>query len=338
MLIIMNLDAPRADIEKVKNRINSFNCTAHEIPGALKLAIGITGPSEHLKVEDFQLLNSVEDVIKVTKKYKLVSRLMKNEDTIINVNGNTIGGKELMIIAGPCSVESRDQLFEIAGMLKEMGINLLRAGAYKPRSSPYAFQGLKEKGLEYLADVKKELGMSIVTELLNQSTINEVAEVADIIQIGARNMQNYSLLAEVGKTQKPILLKRGLSATIEELLLSAEYIVSQNNFNVILCERGIRTFETATRNTLDLNAVPVIKKHSHLPIIVDPSHGIGIGEKVPAMAMASVACGADGLILEVHQKPEEALSDGYQSMNPAAFKQLLNKIKQLAPIVDKELK
>lgn len=338
MLIIMNLDAPRTDIEKVKQRIASFNCTAHEIPGALKLAIGITGPSEQLKVEDFQLLNSVEDVIKVTKKYKLVSRMMKNEDTVININGNRIGGKELMIIAGPCSVESRDQLFEIAGILKEMGINLLRAGAYKPRSSPYAFQGLKEKGLEYLADVKKELGMSIVTELLNQSTVSEVAEVADIIQIGARNMQNYSLLAEVGKTQKPVLLKRGLSATIEELLLSAEYIVSQDNYNVILCERGIRTFETATRNTLDLNAVPVIKKHSHLPIMVDPSHGIGIGDKVPAMAMASVACGADGLILEVHQKPEEALSDGYQSMNPTEFKKLLNKIKQLAPIVDKELR
>jgi 3-deoxy-7-phosphoheptulonate synthase len=264
--------------------------------------------------------------------------MMKNEDTVININGNRIGGKELMIIAGPCSVESRDQLFEIAGILKEMGINLLRAGAYKPRSSPYAFQGLKEKGLEYLTDVKKELGMSIVTELLNQSTVSEVAEVADIIQIGARNMQNYSLLAEVGKTQKPVLLKRGLSATIEELLLSAEYIVSQDNYNVILCERGIRTFETATRNTLDLNAVPVIKKHSHLPIMVDPSHGIGIGEKVPAMAMASVACGADGLILEVHQKPEEALSDGYQSMNPTEFKKLLNKIKQLAPIVDKELR
>ena len=338
MLIIMNLDAPRTDIEKVKQRIASFNCTAHEIPGALKLAIGITGPSEQLKVEDFQLLNSVEDVIKVTKKYKLVSRMMKNEDTVININGNRIGGKELMIIAGPCSVESRDQLFEIAGILKEMGINLLRAGAYKPRSSPYAFQGLKEKGLEYLADVKKELGMSIVTELLNQSTVSEVAEVADIIQIGARNMQNYSLLAEVGKIQKPVLLKRGLSATIEELLLSAEYIVSQDNYNVILCERGIRTFETATRNTLDLNAVPVIKKHSHLPIMVDPSHGIGIGDKVPAMAMASVACGADGLILEVHQKPEEALSDGYQSMNPTEFKKLLSKIKQLAPIVDKELR
>jgi 3-deoxy-7-phosphoheptulonate synthase len=334
----MNLDAPRTDIEKVKQRIASFNCTAHEIPGALKLAIGITGPSEQLKVEDFQLLNSVEDVIKVTKKYKLVSRMMKNEDTVININGNRIGGKELMIIAGPCSVESRDQLFEIAGILKEMGINLLRAGAYKPRSSPYAFQGLKEKGLEYLADVKKELGMSIVTELLNQSTVSEVAEVADIIQIGARNMQNYSLLAEVGKIQKPVLLKRGLSATIEELLLSAEYIVSQDNYNVILCERGIRTFETATRNTLDLNAVPVIKKHSHLPIMVDPSHGIGIGDKVPAMAMASVACGADGLILEVHQKPEEALSDGYQSMNPTEFKKLLSKIKQLAPIVDKELR
>jgi 3-deoxy-7-phosphoheptulonate synthase len=262
---------------------------------------------------------------------------MKNEDTLINVNGNIIGGEELLIIAGPCSVESRDQIFDIAGQLKEMGIKFLRAGAYKPRSSPYAFQGLKEKGLEYLADVKKELGMNIVTEALNQNTIEAVSEVADIIQLGARNMQNFTLIEEIGKTQKPILLKRGMSATVEELLLSAEYIVSQNNYNVILCERGIRTFETATRNTLDLNAIPVIKKHSHLPIIVDPSHGVGIWDKIPAMAMASVASGADGLIIEVHPNPEKAFSDGFQSLNPATFNSLLAKLQELAPIVNKKL-
>lgn len=337
MLILMALNSPREHVEKVKEKIVALNCTPHEIPGDLKLAIGITGPTESLKRVDFQVMSSVEEVVRVTKKYKLVSRMMKPEDTIINIGDLKIGGKELQIIAGPCAVESRDQIFEIAGQLKEMGINFLRAGAYKPRSSPYSFQGLKEKGLEILSDVKKELGMYIVTEALNQSTVSAVAEVADIIQLGARNMQNFALLEEVGQTQKPVLLKRGMSATIEDLLLSAEYIVAQNNYNVILCERGIRTFETATRNTLDLNAVPVIKKNSHLPVFVDPSHGIGIGEKVPAMALASIAAGADGLIIEVHSHPDKALSDGYQSLDPETFKKTLTKIKQLAKVVDRKL-
>ena len=337
MLILMSLNSPRHDIQNVKDKIISFNCTPHEIPGASKLAIGITGPSEHLIKEEFQLLPSVEEVIRVTKKYKLVSRQMKNDDTIINVNETKIGGNELTIIAGPCAIESREQIFDIAGKLKEMGINFLRAGAYKPRSSPYAFQGLKEKGLEYLSDVKKEIGINIVTEVLDQSTISAVAEVANIIQLGARNMQNYALLEQVGKTQKPVLLKRGMSATIEELLLSAEYIVSQQNYNVILCERGIRTFETATRNTLDLNAVPVIKKNSHLPIFVDPSHGIGIWDKVPAMAMAAVAAGADGLIIEVHTNPEKALSDGIQTLNLSTFRKLIQKLQELVPVVNKRL-
>jgi len=337
MLVVMNLNAPREDIEKVKSKITSLNCTPHEIPGATKLAIGITGPTSKLKKEDFQLMPSVEDVVRVTKKYKLVSRMMKSEDTIIDFGDNSIGGKQLQIIAGPCSVESRDQIFEIAEILKNMGINFLRAGAYKPRSSPYSFQGLKEEGLRYLEEVKKEFDLKIVTELLNQHTVDAVAEVADIIQLGARNMMNFILLEEAGKTQKPILLKRGMSATVEDLLLSAEYIISQNNYNIILCERGIRTFETATRNTLDLNAVPVLKKESHLPVFVDPSHGVGIWDKIPPMALASIAAGADGLIIEVHQRPDEALSDGYQSLDPKRFKSLLEKIKELAPIVGKEL-
>jgi len=337
MLVIMKLDASRQAVNNVKDKIISLGCTPHEIPGESKLAIGITGSSEILKKEDFLLMKSVEDVVRVSKKYKLVSREMKNENTLINVNGSIIGGEELLIIAGPCAVESRDQIFEIAGQLKEMGIKFLRAGAYKPRSSPYSFQGLKEKGLEYLADVKKEFGLNIVTEILNQNTIEAVCEVADVIQLGARNMQNFTLIEEIGKTQKPILLKRGMSATIEELLLSAEYIVSQNNYNVILCERGIRTFETATRNTLDLNAVPVIKKHSHLPIIVDPSHGVGIWDKIPAMSMASIACGADGIILEVHSHPEKALTDGFQALSPSNFKKLLIKIQELAPVVNRKL-
>jgi len=337
MLILMPLNAPNSDIEKVKSKIINSGCTAHEIPGASKLGIGITGPSNKLNIEDFKIMDSVDEVVRVSKPYKLVSRQMKNEDTLINIENNIIGGKELTIIAGPCSVESRQQLFDIAGKLKEMGVKYLRGGAYKPRSSPYAFQGLKEEGLKYLADAKKEFGLKIVTEAKDTDTLEAIAEVSDIIQIGARNMQNFSLLEKVGKLANPILLKRGLSATIEELLMSAEYILSQGNYNVILCERGIRTFETYTRNTLDLNAVPVIKQLSHLPIFVDPSHGIGIADKVGAMSMAGIACGADGLIIEVHNKPEEALSDGLQSITPKKFEELLSKLKQLAPIVGREL-
>jgi 3-deoxy-7-phosphoheptulonate synthase len=301
------------------------------------LAIGVTGQTTTLTEEEFLIMNSVKEVYRVSKPYKLVSREMKKEDTLININGLTTGDNNLTIIAGPCSVESRQQIFDIAGELKEMGIKFFRAGAYKPRSSPYSFQGLKEKGLEYLSDVKKELGLIIVTEAKDTTTLPMISEIADIIQIGARNMQNFSLLEEVGELSNPILLKRGLAATIEDLLMSAEYILSQGNYNVILCERGIRTFETYTRNTLDLNAVPVIKKNSHLPVFVDPSHGIGIWDKVPAMAMAAVACGADGLMIEVHNNPEKALSDGFQSLTPKNFKILLNKLEQLAPIVNKKV-
>ena len=338
MLIMMSLKAPRKDIEKVKEKIISKKCTPHEIPGSVKLAIGVTGPSRDLEESDFLLMDSVEEVVRVSKQYKLVSREMKPDDTVITFGNEKVGGGELTVIAGPCSVESRDQLFDVAGQLKEMGVKFLRAGAYKPRTSPYSFQGLKEKGLEYLADVKRELGMLIVTEAKDTQTLPLIAEVADVVQIGARNMQNFSLLEEAGQLTKPVLLKRGLAATVEDLLMSAEYILSQGNYNVILCERGIRTFETSTRNTLDLNAIPVIKKNTHLPVIVDPSHGIGIWDKVLPMAMASVACGADGVMIEVHSHPEQALSDGFQSLTPANFKKLLNKLHQLAPIVDKQVK
>lgn len=337
MLIMLSLNAPKEHIQKIKDKITLNGCTPHEIPGSSKLAIGVTGPSSKLKIEDFISMDSVDDVVRVSKPYKLVSREMKQEDTIIKVGQHSIGGDNLTIIAGPCSVESRDQIFEIAIELKEIGINFLRAGAYKPRSSPYSFQGLKEEGLEYLAEVKDKLGMKIVTEVKDTQTLPLILQVADILQIGARNMQNFSLLEEVGKVDKPIFLKRGLAATIEDLLMSAEYILSKGNYNVILCERGIRTFETHTRNTLDLNAVPVIRKHSHLPIFVDPSHGIGIWDKVPSMALAGVASGANGLMIEVHNHPECALSDGYQSLTPKNFKSLLEKIKLLAPIVEKKL-
>ena len=337
MLLLLELNPPREDIENIKGKITSLGCQAHEIPGASKLAIGITGPTSNLREEDFQLLSSVQEVVRVTKKYKLVSRQMKSENTVIKFDNASVGGRELFLIAGPCAVESRDQMFEIAGRLKEMGVKFIRGGAYKPRSSPYSFQGLKEKGLEYLDDVKKEFGLKVVTEVLNTNTINLVSNVADIIQIGARNMQNFALLEEVGNTGIPVLLKRGMSATVEDLLLSAEYILAQNNYKVILCERGIRTFETSTRNTLDLNAVPVIKKQSHLPMIVDPSHGIGIREHIPQMALAAVASGADGLIIETHNNPSKALSDGSQSLTLEMLKELIDKLKLLAPLFNKEL-
>jgi len=336
MLIVMNLTATDEQVADVREKAKVNKCSSHIIYGESKIAIGITGETRALSVDDFILMDGVIDAMRVSKNYKLVSREMKAEDTIIDFNGDKVGNGFLQIIAGPCSVESRDQIFDIAGQLKEMGIKFFRAGAYRPRSSPYAFQGMKEKGLELLADVKKEFGFHIVTEAKDTETLAQVVEVADIIQIGARNMQNYSLLERVGQIQTPIFLKRGMAASIEDLFMSAEYILSQGNFNVILCERGIKTFETATRNTLDLNAVPVIKKNTHLPIFVDPSHGIGIRDKVAPMAMAGVACGADGLMIEVHAHPEKALSDGIQSLTPQQFKSLLNKIQQLAPIVDKK--
>lgn len=337
MLILLELNAPREDIDAIKRKVIDYNCKPHEIPGETNLAIGITGPTHKLVEDEYRFMSSVVEVVRVSKKYKLVSRQMKKDDTIIKTPFGNIGGKELTIIAGPCSVENRDQLFRVAEALSKLGVKFLRGGAYKPRSSPYAFRGLEEEGLRLLDDVKKEFGMGIVTEVLSPDTLPLVAEVADIIQIGARNMQNFILLDEVGKLKTPVLLKRGLAATVEDLLLSAEYILAQGNFNVILCERGIRTFETSTRNTLDLNAIPVVKKHSHLPILVDPSHGIGIRDKVTPMALAGVAAGADGIIIEVHHDPDKALSDGLQTITPEQMAIALNKIKAIAPIVDREL-
>jgi 3-deoxy-7-phosphoheptulonate synthase len=336
MLIVMKLDSPKDHLEKVLSKAKINSCKPHIIYGTTKIAIGLTGETRSLSLDDFMTMDSVIDAMRISKNYKLVSREVKDE-TLINIGDHIIGDGMLQIIAGPCSVESRTQLFDIAGELKEMGIRFFRAGAYKPRSSPYAFQGLKEKGLELLAEVKKEFGMIIVTEAKDTDTLQQVAEVSDIIQIGARNMQNFSLLEKVGQIDRPVFLKRGLASTIEDLLMSAEYIVAQGNFNVILCERGIRTFETATRNTLDLNAIPVIKQQSHLPIFVDPSHGIGMWDKVTPMAMAAVAAGADGLMIEVHNHPEEALSDGFQSLTPKNFKELLLRIEPIANAVNKKL-
>jgi 3-deoxy-7-phosphoheptulonate synthase len=333
----MKLDASKHQIERVKEKIESLGFQPHEIPGAQRVAIGITGNKGKIDAEQFLLLEGVADAIPVSKPYKLVSREVKSENTIIKIDAQEIGSKELTLIAGPCSVESREQVFTTANAIREMGVLFFRGGAYKPRSSPYAFQGLKEDGLELLKEVREKTGMKIVTEAKDTATLPLVAEVADIIQIGARNMQNYSLLEAVGELRKPVLLKRGLSATIEELLMSAEYILHRGNYNVILCERGIRTFETASRNTLDLNAIPIVKKLSHLPVIVDPSHGIGLWEGVIPMSLAAIAAGADGLIIEVHHEPAVALSDGYQSLKPKRLFELIEKLKLLAAVVNRSM-
>jgi len=335
MLIIMKLDAPRADVERVKEKIRSLGYAPHEIPGDHRMAIGITGNKNRPDPEQFLNLPNVLEAIPITKPFKLVSRDAKPDDSCISVGGETIGAKELAMIAGPCSVEGRQQIIDVAFALKEMGIKFLRGGAYKPRTSPYSFQGYKTEALHHLKEARDATGLKIVTEVKDTETLPLVADVADILQVGARNMQNYSLLEALGDLRKPVLLKRGLSATIEELLMAAEYILHGGNYNVILCERGIRTFETATRNTLDLNAIPIIKKLSHLPIIVDPSHGIGVWDGVASMALAAVAAGADGLIIEVHPDPAMALSDGYQSLKLTKFKQLLDKLEQLAPIMER---
>ncbi len=335
MLIIMKLDAPATAVERVKETISRMGYTPHEIPGEQRLAIGITGNREKLDPEIFLNLPGVVEAIPVSKPFKLVSRDFKPGDTLVRVGRETIGGKELAIIAGPCSVEGREQILGIAETLKAMGIKFLRGGAYKPRTSPYAFQGYKVEALQYLKEARDATGLLIVTEVKDTETLPLVAEYADILQIGARNMHNYSLLEAVGELRKPILLKRGMASTVEELLMSAEYILNGGNYDVILCERGIRTFETATRNTLDLNAIPVIKKLSHLPVIVDPSHGIGIWDGVPPMALAAVAAGADGILVEVHPNPQTALSDGYQSLKPATFLNMMEDIRRLAPILQR---
>ncbi|RCK77342.1 MAG: 2-keto-3-deoxy-D-arabino-heptulosonate-7-phosphate synthase I beta [Ignavibacteriae bacterium] len=337
MIVIMKTDATKSDVEAVKEKICALGFKANEVPGVNRIGIVITGNKSPVNPELFLNMSGVLEAISISKPFKLVSREVKQENTIIKLGNHMIGGKELAIIAGPCSVESREQIIEIGEILSSFGIKFMRGGAYKPRTSPYSFQGLKEEALLYLMEVRERTGMKIVTEVKDVSTLQLVAKAVDVIQIGARNMQNFALLEAAGSIKKPVLLKRGISATIEELLMAAEYIVSNGNYEVILCERGIRTFETYTRNTLDLNAIPIIKRLSHLPIVVDPSHGIGIWDGVASMSMAAIAGGADGLIIEVHQNPESALSDGYQSLKPERFKHLLLKLRKLAEVVDRSL-
>ena len=337
MLVVMKPHASQAEVDAVVERIRELGLAAHPIPGAERVAVGITGNKGALDPEPFTLMPGVADAIRVSQPFKLVSREVKEEDTVIDVGGVPLGGPALAVMAGPCSVESREQILETAHAVKAAGARFLRGGAYKPRTSPYEFQGLAEEGLKLLALAREQTGLKVVTEVMDVETLPMVADYADVLQIGARNMQNYSLLKQLGTIQRPILLKRGPSATVKEWLMAAEYIVSRGNYQVALCERGIRTFETMTRNTLDLNAVPLLKALTHLPVVVDPSHGIGLRAHVAAMARAGIAAGADGIIVEVHPRPEKALSDGQQSLTPAEFQELMRQARVIAGAVGRSI-
>ena len=338
MIIVLKPKATKKQIEHLIERIKALGLKPMVSKGTERTIIGVIGSEDVLRVQPLEVIPGVEQVMPVLKPYKLVSREFKPEPTIVDVGGGTtIGGKALVVMAGPCSVENREMLFETARAVRRAGAALLRGGAFKPRTSPYSFQGMGEEGLKLLREAARATGMRVVTELLDTRDIQLVEQYADVIQIGARNMQNFELLKEVGQSRKPVLLKRGLSATITEFLLAAEYILSQGNFNVILCERGIRTFETLTRFTLDLAAVPVIKQLSHLPVVVDPSHGTGSWEYVGPMAKAAVAAGADGLVIEVHPNPETALSDGPQSLLPKKFAALVSDLRKVAHAVGRTL-
>ena len=337
MIIVLKPDVTKKQFDHVLERIKALGLKPMVSKGTERTIIGVIGPEDALRVQPLEVIPGVEKVMAVLKPYKLVSREFKPQSSVIDVDGVKIGGKELVVMAGPCSVENRQMLFDVAKAVKQAGAHVLRGGAFKPRTSPYSFQGLGEEGLKLLHEASKEFGMPVVTELMDARDLPLLEKYADIVQIGARNMQNFELLKEVGQGRKPVLLKRGLSATITEFLLAAEYILSQGNFKVILCERGIRTFEDQTRFTLDLNAVPVIKRLSHLPIIVDPSHGTGSWDYVAPMAKAAVAAGADGLMIEVHPNPEVALSDGPQSLLPKKFAVLVKELKQVARTVGRTL-
>ncbi|MBI3626115.1 MAG: 3-deoxy-7-phosphoheptulonate synthase [Candidatus Rokubacteria bacterium] len=338
MIIVMKPGSTDADIEEVSRRVRAFGFKTHLSRGEVRTIVGVVGDDRGKEqLLALQSLECVESVVRILQPFKLASREAHPEDTQFQVHGVPVGGKQIVVMAGPCSVESREQLMEVATKAKAAGATFLRGGAFKPRTSPYAFQGLEEEGLKLLADARKATGLPVVTEVMQPDKVDVVAEYADMLQIGARNVQNFSLLKRVAESGKPVLLKRGMSTTIQEWLLSAEYLLAGGNPRVILCERGIRTFETATRFTLDLNAVPVIKKLSHLPVIVDPSHGTGHWEYVAAMARAGLAAGADGLMIEVHNKPEEALSDGPQSLKPDRFKKLMDELRPLAQILGRIL-
>ena len=337
MIVVLKPGLKQEEIQKVIERIESFGLKAHISEGKERTIIGAIGDERLMADQTLESFPGVEKVLPILKPYKLVSREFQKHNTVIEVSGREIGGKKIHVMAGPCSVESRDQVLESALPVKEAGATFLRGGAFKPRSSPYSFQGLGEEGLDYLMHARKITGLPIITEVLDPRDLDVVARYADILQIGARNMQNFKLLTEVGRLKMPVMLKRGLSATIQEFLLSAEYIAAGGNRKIILCERGIRTYETETRNTLDLSAVPVLKQLSHLPVFVDPSHGTGRWDLVAPMALAGIAAGADGLLIEVHSNPEIALSDGPQSLKPKKFATLMNDLKKVAAAVGREI-
>ena len=343
MLVVMKAQATQEEIQAVCEHIEQLGFRAHPLPGAQRTAIGITGNQGEVDRGNLEALSGVAEVIRVSKPYKLASRDVKEEDTVIQFAGignhpdATIGGRNLAIFAGPCSVESREQAFAIAEAVAASGAQFFRGGAYKPRTSPYAFQGLGLEALRIMAEIRERFGLRIVTEAIDSETLDLVAEWADVVQIGARNMQNFSLLKRVGHLRKPVLLKRGLSATLEEFLMAAEYVMSEGNYQVILCERGVRTFADHARNTLDLSIIPAIQKVSHLPILVDPSHGTGKRDSVLPMARAAVASGCDGIMVEVHNHPEKALSDGPQSIYPDQFTTMMDELEKIAPVVGRNL-
>ncbi len=336
MLIVMKADATEKDVERVVEIVEKLGFRPHQMPGESRTAIGITGNPGAVDPAHFENLSGVAEAIRVTKPYKLISKDLRPEKSVIKVGNAQIGGDELAIIAGPCAVETVEQVFKVAEYVAKSGAKFFRGGAFKPRTSPYAFQGKGEDGLKILAEVRKQYGLNIVTEAMDERGVDLVEKYGDCIQIGARNMQNFSLLKYVGQTRKPILLKRGLSATLDEFLLAAEYIMAEGNYDVILCERGIRTFGTHARNTMDLSIVPAVQKMTHLPIIVDPSHGTGRNYMVNPMARAGVAVGADGLIIEVHPCPEEALCDGAQALTPEQYTELYAQIKAIHEILAKD--
>ncbi|OIO33095.1 MAG: 3-deoxy-7-phosphoheptulonate synthase [Candidatus Omnitrophica bacterium CG1_02_40_15] len=337
MIIVLRPDATKKQIGHLIEKVKKLGLKTMVSRGIERTIIGVIGEEDILRVQPLEAFPGVEKVMPILKPYKLVSREFKPENSIVDVEGVKIGGKKIAIMAGPCSVESFEMLLEVAKKVKKAGASILRGGAFKPRSSPYSFQGLGEEGLKFLRDVKKETGMKIVTEVMDTRDVEMVEKYADILQVGARNMQNFNLLKEVGLSKKPVLLKRGMSATIKEFLMSAEYVLSEGNFNCVLCERGIRTFEDATRFTLDMSAVPLIKQLSHLPIVVDPSHGTGKWDLVSPMSKAAIAAGADGLIIEVHPNPEEARSDGEQSLVPYRFDAMMKELRAVAKAVGREI-
>lgn len=335
MLVVMKMSASEEQIQAVCDKIARLGLRPHPMPGAQRTAIGITGNQGEIETGTFDDMQGVQEVIRVSKPYKLVSREVKPDDTIIRFahSDATIGGNEVAVIAGPCAIESREQAFTAAERVARAGAKFFRGGAYKPRTSPYAFQGMGEKGLQIMAEIRDRLGMVIVTEAVDHESLELVDKYADVIQIGARNMQNFSLLKHAGKARKPVLLKRGMSATLDEFLMAAEYVMSEGNYQVIMCERGVRTFADHTRNTLDLSIVPAVQRLSHLPIIVDPSHGTGKRDKVTPLSRAAVAVGCDGLIVEVHPDPDKAMSDGAQSLYPDQFDELMAEVRQIASVL-----